>query len=132
MKRTGFTMIELIFVIVILGILSAVAVPKMMNTSSQAKASNCRTYYATLNNSVGASLWSNMAIDGTSAADEFTEAKINAQIAMPEQCGDMSDVVDLAVNGTSYDFTVDGVTYDVNGTAATSSAAPVWTMKKHQ
>jgi len=39
MKRSGFTMIELIFVIVILGILASVAIPKLAATRDDAKIS---------------------------------------------------------------------------------------------
>ena len=128
MKRAGFTMIELIFVIVILGILSAVAIPKMMNTSAQAKASNCKSFFATMNNSVGPSLWSNMAIDGQAANVAFTATTIGEQISIPADCGiTLSEVADGAVNGTGKSTTIDGVDYDMNATAATTSLAPTWT-----
>ena len=35
MKRSGFSMIELVFVIVILGVLAAVAVPRFVTTSNK-------------------------------------------------------------------------------------------------
>jgi len=58
MKRAGFTMIELIFVIVILGILSAVALPKFIGVSDQAQEGKLKAYIGTLNRTIAPALWS--------------------------------------------------------------------------
>lgn len=133
MKRTGFTMIELIFVIVILGILSAVAVPKMMGVSEKANAGVCKSYYSSLNRTVSPTLWSNMVIDGTALATAYSETEIEKQIETPanNKCGAIADISDVATEADhSFSVTVGDATYDVNGTQASSSAAATWTWTK--
>ena len=62
MKRSGFTMIELIFVIVILGILAAVAIPKLAATRDDAKVARLSSDAATIVSDVGAYYTANGAV----------------------------------------------------------------------
>jgi len=55
--KEAFTMIELIFVIVIIGILSAVAIPKMNSMSISAKQANIESFVSILNSTVGPTMW---------------------------------------------------------------------------
>ena len=56
--RRSFTMIELIFVIVILGVLAAVAIPRYFGIGEQARQNISKAFASTMTRTVGHSLWS--------------------------------------------------------------------------
>lgn len=130
MRRAGFTMIELIFVIVILGILAAVALPKFLGVSEQARAGKCGALVGTLNRTVFPSLWTGMAVNSQTAAAVFADANITAQITIPSECGTVAQYAAAASAGTGFTVDIDGTTYAIAATAATSSAPPVLTWTK--
>ena len=71
-------MIELIFVIVILGILAAVALPKFLGVAQQAHEANLKSFVGTLNRSAGPSIWSKaISTNGTGSVNALTGADQN-------------------------------------------------------
>ena len=72
MKRAGFTMIELIFVIVILGILAAVAIPKLAATRTDAEVSKAASDLATVVSDMGAYYTSHGKFDNLSDMTNVT------------------------------------------------------------
>jgi len=65
-SRAGFTLIELVIIIVVLGILAAVAVPKYQDITAEAKESACRGALASLRSAITI-YYANEAIKGDSA-----------------------------------------------------------------
>ena len=135
MKRAGFTMIELIFVIVILGILAAVALPKFAGVSDQAHAQKCNAFVGTLNRTVGPSMWSQSISDGDSGsviATVITDTTIYiAADDVPTECmGTATTFLPAAANQADTNFTgaitFGTKTYQMSVADGNITAAPKW------
>ena len=73
MKRKSFSMIELVFVIVILGVLAAVAVPKFVASRSDAKVAALRSDISTALKTIPSRIFAeNIDITATNAPDGTT------------------------------------------------------------
>ena len=128
--KNAFTMIELIFVIVIIGILSAVALPRFMGIANSAESTKCKAMIGNLNRSVSYGIWSKCLGDsGCDMNTSVTASKIEKEIDLLETCGTATQLAD-ATQGTSFTINVGGADYNISATTPTKQATAQWIFKK--
>ncbi|WP_024953652.1 prepilin-type N-terminal cleavage/methylation domain-containing protein [Sulfurospirillum arcachonense] len=112
--KKGFTMIELIFVIVILGILAAVAIPRLAATRDDARLAAIKTDIGTFMNAIPA--W----------YQGQRDARIEQAVSI-----DLAQWAKPNPGVESYTLSIDGApcvtiaVWDMNGTAAQDSVATI-------
>ena len=80
----AFTIIEIIFVIIIIGILSVVAIPKMLGMAEESHNAIVKDFVGTLNRSIGVTMWSNSLGKGRGGS-----------IQSEDYCGKMNEMIDI-------------------------------------
>ncbi|BAF69448.1 type II secretion system protein [Nitratiruptor sp. SB155-2] len=91
--KNAFTMIELIFALIIIGILGAVAVPRYFGIEQQARENISKSFAATMTRTVGHSLWSKSLSEGKDGsikddndgnASTFYERSLEVYVSIPD------------------------------------------------
>ena len=114
-NQKGFTLIELVMIIVILGILAAVAVPKYVNLAADAEMSSKKAFTGTIQSAASICL-ADYAINTNASI-----SSINATTVY----GYLSETGGLAQSGGNFTVVINGSTY--TWTIASSANGPVIT-----
>jgi MSHA pilin protein MshA len=118
-NERGFTLIELVMIIVILGVLAAVAIPKFINLRDDADRANAKSVVGALN-STAAIVFAKHAVGSTNACAEGATVDTAVELGA---CLDNSLPPNWASAGTNFTYTANGSTHTFAMTTEVASTS---------
>ena len=111
--KKGFSLIELIFIIAVLAIIAAVAVPRLMDTKSNALATSIKQDISTITTSIQSYHMLNSSIDKISDAVTLDSSRWEIEDKEVIYKVDTQTCISITVNGTKLTVAVEGRSSDI-------------------
>lgn len=122
MKKRTFTLIELIAVIVILGLISVVAIPKFVNAKAEAAQAQADGVFGAAQSAVSLNYAKGLLDQGGHAVIDDGQSLLDAMENTPQGWSESGSTITANLNGTDYTITVDTAEQAGNNPAEISAS----------